>query len=68
MKWRKNAGDVWTTRVGPYAVKVGLTGDLRWNWSITKDDKPNPEATGVRASLGAAKTACEQFVKRSGYE
>jgi hypothetical protein len=32
-----------------------------------RGDKPNPEATGVRTSLGGAKTACELFVKRSGH-
>jgi len=68
MKWRKNTGsDLWTTSAGPYTVKVEPKGDGRWNWTIINGDKPNPEATGVRPSLGAAKTAVELYVKRSGH-
>ena len=68
MKWRKTTGsDVWTAQAGPYAIKVEPKGDGRWSWSIISGDKPNPEATGVRPSLGGAKTACEAFVNRSGH-
>ena len=68
MKWLKNTGDVWTMlHVGPYLVTIEPKGDGRWNWTIVNGGKPNPEATGVRSSLGAAKTACEHYVKRSGH-
>lgn len=68
MKWRKNTGsDVWIMHAGPYVVTIAPKGDGRWNWTIVNGDKPNPEATGVRPSLGGAKTACELFVKRSGH-
>jgi hypothetical protein len=67
MKWRKNHSDVWSAQVGPYAIKIEPKGDGRYAWTITNGGKPNPEATGVRPSLGAAKTACEQFVNRSGH-
>ena len=67
MKWSKNTGDVWTTDAGPYRVTIDPKGDGRWNWTIVNSGKPNPEATGVRPSLGAAKSACELYVKRSGH-
>lgn len=68
MKWRKTTGsDLWTAHAGPYVVKIEPKGDGRWSWTITSGDKPNPEATGIRPSLGAAKTACELFVNRSGH-
>ena len=66
MKWRKNPMDVWTMSIGPYAITVEPKGDGRWTWTILNGGKPNPEATGVRPSLGGAKTAVEQFVARSG--
>lgn len=67
MQWRQHPNDTWITRAGPYVVTIKKTGDGRFGWSIVSGDKPNPEATGVRTSLGAAKTACENFVKRSGH-
>jgi hypothetical protein len=63
--WNKTRDD-WTATQGPFALRVSPKGDGRWNWQIVRDNKPNPEATGVASSLGAAKTAAEQFVKRSG--
>ncbi|WP_146652453.1 hypothetical protein [Labilithrix luteola] len=66
MKWTKGAGDIWTARVGPFGLKVQPKGDGRWIWLVTKADAANPEATGVGSSLGAAKTATEQYVRRSG--
>lgn len=66
MKWRRNHDDVWTAQVGPFAIKIEPTRDGRFSWSFVRGDKPNPEATGIGTSLGAAKTACEMFVKRSG--
>ncbi len=68
MKWRKTTGkDLWTVQAGPYLVTIEATGDGRFKWSIISGDKPNPEATGVGNSLGAAKNSCENFVKRSGH-
>ena len=69
MKWSKGAGDVWTTTGGPFALKVEPKGDGRWNWyvfNVSSGQAKNPTATGVASSLGAAKTATENFVKRSG--
>ena len=66
MKWTKEAGDRWTARVGPFLLKVEPKGDGRWNWQVFRDPAPNPTATGIAASRGAARTATEQFVKRSG--
>ena len=66
MTWTKEAKDHWSARVGPFLVKVAPKGDGRWAWQVFRDSAPNPTATGIRASLGAAKTATEQFVKRSG--
>lgn len=64
--WKKSERDVLTAEVGPFSVKVQPKGDGRWTWEVRDRDKPNPMATGVGASLGAAKTAAEQFVVRSG--
>jgi hypothetical protein len=65
LAWTKLAVG-WSGVEGPFQVKVGAKGDGRWNWEIFADGGRNPVATGISASLGAAKTACEQFVKRSG--
>jgi hypothetical protein len=64
--WSKKPGDVWSAATGPFVVKVQPKGDGRWSWQIFVDAAPNPAATGVAASLGAAKTVTEQFVMRSG--
>jgi hypothetical protein len=66
MKWNKATGDVWSTRGGPFSLRVAPKGDGRWNWQVFRGENHNPEASGVASSLGAAKTATEQFVKRSG--
>jgi hypothetical protein len=55
-----------SARIEPFVLKVDPKGDGRWNWQVLKNATRNPVATGVASSLGAAKTACEQFVKRSG--
>jgi hypothetical protein len=52
--------------VEPLTMAVERKGDGRWNWRVTKAGTRNPIATGVASSLGAAKTACEQFAKRAG--
>jgi hypothetical protein len=66
MKWSKAAGDVWSCSAGPFTMKVAPKGDGRWNWHVFTGGSTNPTATGIRPSLGAAKTAAEQFVGRSG--
>lgn len=66
MKWSKAEGDVWTTRAGPFSLKVAPKGDGRWNWHVFSGEQTNPTATGVARSLGAGKTTAENFVKRSG--
>jgi len=66
MKWEKAAGDRWSARVEPFTLKVEPKGDGRWSWQVFQGASPNPTATGIAASLGAARTATEQFVKRSG--
>ena len=66
MKWTKEPGDRWTARVEPFLLKVEPKGDGRWNWQVIKEPSPNPAATGIASSLGAARTATEQYVKRSG--
>jgi len=66
MKWSKGANNVWTGSGGPFAVKVEPKGDGRFNWFVFNGAAKNPTATGVASSLGAAKTAAENFVKRSG--
>jgi hypothetical protein len=65
LAWKKQANG-WTAAEGPFVVKVVPKGDGRWNWEVFADGVENPTATGIGSSVGAAKTACEQFVKRSG--
>jgi hypothetical protein len=65
LQWSKAAGDVWSFAVGPFTAKVAPKGDGRWNWQVFQGGA-NPTAQGVASSLGAAKTATENFVKRSG--
>ncbi len=70
IRWTKNVGDLWTSTVGPFLAKIQPQGDGRWAWQVfqQRGEKvaPNPTATGVVGSLGAAKNVVEQFVKRSG--
>ena len=66
IEWKKNAGDVLTARAGPFSLQIHPQGDGRWAWQIHSGDTPNPTATGIAQSLGAAKTVSEQFVMRSG--
>jgi hypothetical protein len=66
VKWTKNPGDAWLGLVGPFSMNVQPKGDGRWSWAVFTGESANPTATGVAASLGAAKTATEQFAKRSG--
>jgi hypothetical protein len=56
----------WSARIEPFTLDATPKGDGRWNWQVLKDGTRNPVATGVASSVGAAKTACEQFAKRSG--
>ena len=66
INWRKGAGELLTAEVGPFKVTVAPQGDGRWAWEIHSGDTPNPAATGIARSLGAAKNVVEQFVNRSG--
>ena len=63
IQWKTNAGDLLTAQVGPFSLKVQPQGDGRWAWEIHSGDTPNPAATGIARSLGAAKNVTEQFVK-----
>lgn len=65
MRWvQQKTG--WNAAEGPFAVKVTPKGDGRWDWAVFADGGSNATATGVAASAGAAKTAADNFVKRSG--
>ncbi|MBX3216744.1 MAG: hypothetical protein KF850_32210 [Labilithrix sp.] len=66
MSWTKSAGDRWSACLGPFLSKVAPKGDGRWSWQVFRDEADNPTATGIASSLGAAKTAAEQLVRRSG--
>ncbi len=66
MDWSKAPKDLWSCKAGPFLLKVEPKGDGRWNWHVFKDGTVNAVATGIGSSLGAAKTATEQFAKRSG--
>ena len=64
LTWTKQAGDVASCTFEPFTLKVSPKGDGRWNWQVFKGSA-NAMASGIAASLGAAKNAAEQFVKRS---
>jgi hypothetical protein len=64
--WTKGQTGAFDARMEPFTMKVDPKGDGRWNWQVLKDATRHPVATGIASSAGAAKTACEQFVKRSG--
>jgi hypothetical protein len=64
MKWTKTAKGLLLSRVGPLSITIEPMGDGRLRWTILRDGKNGSEAGGVRSSLGAAKTAVEQFVRR----
>jgi hypothetical protein len=66
IRWIQKPGELWSSAAGPFALKVEPKGDGRWSWQVFVDSSSNPSAAGVAASLGAAKTVTEQFVKRSG--
>lgn len=66
MDWTKAPKDLFHCKAGPFVLKVEPKGDGRWNWQVFKDGTVNAVATGIGASLGAARTAAEQFARRSG--
>lgn len=66
LAWTKKPDNSLKGSAGPFVAHVVPKADGRWDWKIFVDETTNPAAVGVRASLGAAKTACEEFVKRSG--
>ena len=63
--WTKK-GEGFTTTVGPFVTDVMPKGDGRWTWEIFADAARGSQASGIGSSKGAAKTAAEQFIKRSG--
>lgn len=63
--WKKK-GNGFTATVGPFVANVMPKGDGRWTWEIFADEATGSQASGVGSSTGAAKTAAEQYIKRSG--
>jgi hypothetical protein len=63
--WKKK-NDGFTVTVGPFVANVMPKGDGRWNWEVFADNARGSQATGVASSIGAAKTAAEMLIKRSG--
>jgi hypothetical protein len=55
-----------TVTVGPFVANVMPKGDGRWIWEVFADAATGPQASGVASNAGAAKTAAEQLIKRSG--
>ena len=68
MQWIKDGGG-FISRVGEgpiFTMRVRPKGDGRWVWEIVRGESAPVVATGVVASLGAAKTVAVNFVTRSG--
>ena len=66
VRWSKGTAEKVTGAAGPFTVEVTRKGDGRWDWKIFADGAVSPLATGISATIGAAKTKCDQFVARSG--
>lgn len=66
MTWTKTKTGGFSASEGPFAVSVEPKGDGRWSWQIIQGSARSPSASGIGSSAGAAKTAAEQYVKRSG--
>jgi len=64
--WKKQADNSLKATEGPFVAHAMPKPDGRWDWKIFVDAGTNPTATGIRSSAGDAKTACENFVQRSG--
>ena len=52
--------------IGPFVIRLEEKPDGRWSWQVFAGTTTSAQASGVVASLGAAKTVTEQYVKRSG--
>lgn len=65
LDWKKQ-GDGFRAAVGPFVATAIPKGDGRWSWAVHADGADNPQATGIGSSAGAAKTAADQYVRRSG--
>lgn len=63
--WRKKDNG-FTVSVGPFVSNVMPKGDGRWTWEVFADNATSSQATGVGSSTGAAKTAAENYIQRSG--
>jgi hypothetical protein len=63
--WNKKDNG-FTVTVGPFVANVMPKGDGRWNWEVFADNATGSQASGVASSKGAAKTAVEMLIKRSG--
>ena len=66
LSWKKQKDGALLAAAGPFAIKTWPKGDGRWSWEIIVDNATNPAASGVAASVGAAKNVCENYVTRSG--
>ena len=66
IRWIKSSAELCTGTIGPFTLKVLAKGDGRFSWQVFRNGTPNPTASGVAASLGAAKAVTEQLVNRSG--
>jgi hypothetical protein len=67
MEWTKTAPDTWRREVPPdaqFTLKAAMMRDRRWTWEVYAGAAERPMATGIVNSLGAAKNACEGFIKR----
>jgi len=65
ISWKKQ-GTAWRSAAGPFVLRVAPKGDGRFTWEVVADGADSPQASGIGTSLGAAKTAGEQYVLRSG--
>ena len=68
MEWKKDGKDQWSAKLDTrFTMKTAIMGDGRWLWQIFSGENESPTASGMVNSLGSAKHAMENFLKKKGY-
>jgi hypothetical protein len=68
MDWKKTGAKGWLCEIAPdarFTVTVTGLADGRWTWKITARGTDNAMASGIVATVGAAKHSSEQFLKKA---
>lgn len=66
LRWNKTPAGKLSAKAGPLLLEIEPKGDGRFDWRVFREAAPNPMASGIANSLGAAKTVTQQFALRTG--